>query len=62
MAFEVTRAKDLFDDGGALVDTLDRRIRVDVAPFTAGGMGVLKAIERQGYDVLSRGPTLSRAH
>ena len=61
MAFEVGRARDLFKEGSNLVDTLEGRPRLDVALFTAGGMSVLKAIEDQDYDVLSRRPTLSRA-
>ena len=61
MAFEVARARDLFKDGANLVDTLDGRLRLDVALFTAGGMEVLRAIEEQRYDVLSRRPALSRA-
>ena len=61
MAFEVARARDLFKEGAKLVDTLDGRLRLDVALFTAGGMEVLRAIEEQRYDVLSRRPALSRA-
>ena len=61
MAFEVGRAKELFREGFKLVDILDGRLGLDVALFTAGGMEVLGAIERQGYDVLSRRPALSRA-
>ena len=60
MAFEVDRARGMFEEGFKLVDTLDGRIRLDVALFTAGGTAVLGAIERQGYDVLSRRPSLSR--
>ena len=61
MAFEVDRARGMFEEGLKLVDMLDGRIRLDVALFTAGGTAVLRAIERQGYDVLSRRPSLSRA-
>lgn len=61
MAFEVDRAKGMFQEGLKLVDTLDSRINLDVALFTAGGTAVLHAIERQGYDVFSRRPSLSRA-
>ncbi len=61
MKFETERARELFDKGLALVDTLEGQIRVDVALFSKGGMRVLDAIERQRYDVLSRRPTLSRA-
>ena len=61
MQFQTQRARDLFDKGLALVDTLSGRLKTDVALFSLGGMKILDAIERQGYDVLSRRPTLSRA-
>ena len=61
MEFETERARDLFNKGLALVDTLDGQLKIDVALFSQGGMKVLDAIERQGYDVLGRRPTLSRA-
>ena len=60
MAFEVERARRLFREGLSLVDTLEGRLKLDVALFSRGGMAVLDAIERQGYDVLRRRPTLSR--
>ena len=61
MAFEVDRAKELFRRGLDLVDTLDGRLKLDVALFSRGGSSVLEAIEKQGYDVLSHRPTLSKA-
>ena len=61
MAFEVERARDLFHRGLRLVDTLDGRLKLDVALFSLGGTKVLDAIERQGYDVLSRRPEVSKA-
>ena len=61
MDFEVVRARSLFGAGAPLVDTLDGRLKTDVALFTMGGTAVLDAIERQDYDVLSRRPSLSRA-
>ena len=61
MAFEVERTRALFRGGLKLVDTLDGRLKLDVALYALGGMKVLDAIEGQGYDVLSRRPTLSRA-
>ena len=60
MAFEVGRARDLFHEGSRLVDTLDGRLKVDVALFTRGGLSVLEAIERQGYDVLTKRPTVTK--
>ena len=44
-----------------LVDTLDGRLKLDVALFSLGGMKVLDAIERQGFDVLGRRPELSKS-
>ena len=61
MAFEVERARDLFRRGFELVNTLEGRFKLDVALYSLGGMRVLDAIERQGYDVLSRRPSLSKA-
>ena len=61
MAFEVDRARGLFREGLKLVDALDGHLQLDIALFSRGGMGVLNAIERQGYDVLSKRPALSKA-
>ena len=61
MAFEVERTRDLFHLGLGLVDTLQGRFKLDVALFSLGGMKVLDAIERLGYDVLSKRPVLSKA-
>ena len=60
MRFQVERARGLFNDGAGLVDRVEGVVRLDIALFTLGGLHVLKAIERQRYDVLSRRPTLSK--
>ena len=60
MRFQVDRARDLFDRGAGLVDMVDAAARLDIALFTLGGLHILNAIERQGYDVLRRRPTLSK--
>ena len=60
MAFEVERARELFYKGLKLVDTLRGLLKVDVALFSLGGLEVLKAIERNEYDVLTSRPSLSR--
>ena len=39
---------------------VDRRLAVDIDLFSRGGMRVLDKIERQDYDVLSRGPPISK--
>ena len=61
MQFEVERTKDLFRRGYALVTRVIKPARIDIALFTAGGLSILKAIEQQDYDVLTRRPTLSKA-
>ena len=54
----VTRA--LFLKGLPLSDTVDRRLAIDLDLFSRGGMRVLDKIEQQGYDVLSRRPSISK--
>ncbi len=61
MRFQVDRARALFDQGARLVDMVDGAVRLDIALFTLGGLHILKAIERRGYDVLRSRPTLSKA-
>ena len=61
MAFEVERARGLFREGAELPNRVDGELRLDLQLFTLGGMAVLDAIERQGYDVLSRRPIVSKA-
>ena len=53
-------ATRMFRQGAPLVQSLDRRAQLPVALFTRGGMAVLHAIRRQGYDVLSNRPALSK--
>ncbi|MBI4233686.1 MAG: squalene synthase HpnC [Chloroflexi bacterium] len=60
MAFEVERTRGLFREGLKLVDLVDGIVKVDIKLFTLGGIAVLDAIQRQGYDVLRRRPALSR--
>ncbi|MCC6728031.1 MAG: squalene synthase HpnC [Chthonomonadales bacterium] len=58
--FECERTAGLFAQGAALGEIVDRRLRLDIAMFGAGGMEVLARIRRQGYDVLSRRPVVPR--
>ncbi|MFO0797491.1 MAG: squalene synthase HpnC [Gemmataceae bacterium] len=60
MRFEVERARDFFDRGAALLPLLPREARVDVDLFIAGGRAILRAIERQGYDVWARRPEVGK--
>ena len=56
MAFEVTRARALLDEGAPLAQMLPRRYGFAVAGFVAGGRSALRAIERANYDVLGTPP------
>jgi squalene synthase HpnC len=56
----VDRARALFLDGLPLSGMVDRRLAVDIALFSRGGMRVLDKIAAQGYDVLSRRPAISK--
>ena len=60
IAFEVERARALFDEGAKLVDMVAGELRLDLKLFTEGGLAVLDAIQRQGYDVLTRRPVVSK--
>ncbi|MBI4300872.1 MAG: squalene synthase HpnC [Chloroflexi bacterium] len=60
MAFEVARARSLFEEGLQLVDMVEGAAKLDIKLFSLGGMRVLDAIERAGYDVLSKRPALSK--
>jgi squalene synthase HpnC len=60
MAFEVQRARALFREGLKLVGLVGDTLKVDLELFSLGGMKVLDAIEKNGYDVLSHRLTLSR--
>ncbi len=60
MHFEVERARDLFYRGLPLVDRVPDEVRVDVELFARGGLAVLGKIERLGYNVWHRRPTLAK--
>jgi squalene synthase HpnC len=54
---EQTRA--LFEHGLPLAEMVDRHLGIDIELFSRGGLEILKLIERQNYDVLSRRPHVS---
>jgi squalene synthase HpnC len=60
MRFEVERTRTLFAEGGRLCDRVERRVRLDIEMFSQGGLEVLRLIERQGYDTLTRRPSVSK--
>ncbi|MGH7997578.1 MAG: squalene synthase HpnC [Opitutaceae bacterium] len=57
---EVEYAQALFHEGLGLVGRVRRDLALDLELFNRGGMEILRAIERQDYDVLSSRPVLSK--
>jgi squalene synthase HpnC len=60
MGFEVARAREWFNRGLPLARTVDKHLALDIELFSRGGLEILNAIERQGYDVLKRRPVISK--
>ena len=60
MRFQVERTRELFGAGQPLAERVNRRLAADIELFTRGGLEILRMIEQQHYDVLSRRPALSR--
>ncbi len=60
MRFEVDRARQWFYKGLPLAGKVDRELAIDIELFSRGGLAILDAIERQGYDVLRRRPVISK--
>lgn len=60
LAAEVSEAEGWLRRGLPLVGMVPRELRVDVALFIQGGLAILEAIRRQGFDVWSKRPVVSR--
>ena len=60
MQFEVTRAHRWFDLGLPLAEAVDKELALDIELFSRGGQSILRAIEKQDFDVLSRRPVVSK--
>jgi len=60
MRFEVSRSRESLLRGLPLVDQVPADVRRDIELFARGGLAILDRIERQGYDVWSQRPALSR--
>ncbi|HKQ85161.1 MAG TPA: squalene synthase HpnC [Candidatus Acidoferrales bacterium] len=57
----IARTRELFRFGLPLAHRVDSHLRVDIELFSRGGLAILDAIERSGYDTLNRRPALSKA-
>jgi squalene synthase HpnC len=60
MRFQVDRAEVWFRKGERLIDEVPPELAIDLRLFTDGGRAVLKAIERQDYDTLTRRPRVGK--
>ncbi len=60
MKFESERAREWFARGLPLVKMVNRELAIDLDLFSRGGLEILNAIERQGFDVLRQRPAISK--
>jgi squalene synthase HpnC len=58
--FEVDFARRLFEEGLPLIGMVGRDLAVDLDLFSRGGLAIIRAIERQDYDVLSARPAIAK--
>src|SRR5215475_4734533 len=61
MRFEVERAREWFARAMPLASRVDHELAVVRQLFSRGGQEILNAIEQQGFAVLGRRPTISKA-
>jgi squalene synthase HpnC len=61
MRCEVDYTRQLFEEGFPLIGMVSRELAVDLDLFSRGGLEILRAIERQSYDVLSARPAISKS-
>ncbi len=60
MREEAGYARKLLAEGAALAGLVDRRLSRDLLMFAGGGLAILRALERVGYDVFRRRPKLGK--
>ena len=61
MRCEVEYARSLFEEGLPLIGMVNDDVALDLDLFSRGGLEILRAIERQYYDVLSSRPAISKS-
>jgi len=57
----IVRTRMLFDEGFPLAQRVDGKLRVDLEMFSRGGLAVLEAIAKSGYNTLQHRPSVSKA-
>jgi squalene synthase HpnC len=61
LRYEADFARSMFEEGLGLIGMVGRDLALDLDLFSRGGLEILRAIERQDYDVLSARPAISKA-
>ncbi|HTW47719.1 MAG TPA: squalene synthase HpnC [Acidobacteriaceae bacterium] len=61
LRYEVDYARRMFHAGLPLIGKVDRELALDLDLFSRGGLEILRAIERQDYDVLRARPSISKS-
>jgi len=60
LRYQVEHTRQLFAAGLPLIGLVGRELALDLDLFNRGGLEILRAIERQDFDVLTRRPRLSK--
>ena len=60
MQFQVTRTKKEFEEGYKLINFVDKKLVLDISLFTMGGLSILRKIEKNNFDTITKRPTLSK--
>ncbi len=60
MRHEMLRAREMLLAGAVLTTLVGRGLRRDILMFAGGGLAILRAIERAGYDVFRARPKLTK--
>jgi squalene synthase HpnC len=61
LRYEVDYTRKMFEAGLPLIGRVPRDLALDLDLFSRGGLEILRAIERRGYDVLSARPAITKA-
>jgi squalene synthase HpnC/squalene synthase HpnD len=56
----IARTRDLFYAGLPLTGRVEGTLRIDLELFSRGGLAILDAIEKQGFNTLARRPSLTK--
>ena len=60
LRYEVDYTRAMFEEGLPLIGRVNRNLALDLDLFSRGGLEILRAVERRGYDVLSARPAISK--